>query len=74
MIRIGNDGDFDAELTNRRVVLGAFHLFDIINPHKQMVIFERKKEMFGYRLDFPAESSDLLLVSAIDIRDRIRAL
>ena len=31
MIRIGNNGDFYAELTNGRVVLWALHLYDIVN-------------------------------------------
>ena len=80
MIRIGNNGYFNAELTNGRVVLWAFHLCDIVNLKKQMVRF--KVEAIGvfahiryeYYLDFPAENSDLLLVSAIDIRDRIRTI
>ena len=79
MRRIGNDGYFQAELTNGRVVLGAFHLYDIVNLKKQMVRF--KGETIGvftlvqgkYCLDFPDEISDLLLVSTIDIRERIRA-
>ena len=73
MIRIGNNGDFYAELTNGRVVLWALHLYDIVNLKKQMVRF-KGIAMFVFRLDCPAESSDLFLVSAINKRDRIRAL
>ena len=40
MIRIGNNGDFYAELTNGRVVLMALHLYDIVNLKKQMVRFK----------------------------------
>ena len=80
MIRIGNNGDFYAELTNGRVVLWALHLYDIVNLKKQMARF--KGETIGvftlvqgkYCLDFPDEISDLLLVSTIDIRDRIRTI
>ena len=80
MRRLGNDGYFNAELTNGRVVLGAFLLCDIVNLKKQMVRFQEEPSgvfthvQCEYRLDFSAESSDLLLVSAIDIRDRIRAI
>lgn len=73
MIRIGNNGDFYAELTNGRVVLWALHLYDIVNLKKQMVRF-KGIAMFVFRLDCPAESSDLFLVSAINKRDRIRAI
>ena len=79
MRRIGNNGYFYSELTNGMVVLGAFYLGNIVDLKKQMARF--KGETIGvftlvqgkYCLDFPDEISDLLLVSTIDIRDRIRA-
>ena len=40
MIRIGNDGYFNAELTNGMVVFGAFHLCNIVDLKKQMARFK----------------------------------
>ena len=40
MRRIGNDGYFNAELTNGMVVFGAFHLCNIVDLKKQMASFK----------------------------------